>query len=75
MFEENKVLMMGCGTQHVASLSLAPGESEPPKLDLTKWDGKPFVVEEPSAQKTPQKSAVKTVPATGVTSSQNGHQE
>jgi fido (protein-threonine AMPylation protein) len=39
--------------------------------------------EQPSAQKTPQqsqktpqKSAVKTVPATGVTSSQNGgHQE
>jgi len=83
MFEENKVVMMACGTQHAVALALAPGETKVPELDLSKWDGKPFVVEEqPSSQKTPQKSqtpqksAVKTVPATGVTSSQNGgHQE
>ena len=71
--------MMACGTQHAVALALAPGETKVPELDLSKWDGQPFVVEEqPSAQKTPQqsqtpqKSAVKTVPATGVTSSQNG---
>lgn len=55
MFEENKVLMMACGTQHATCLALAPGETKAPELDLSKWDGTPFVVEEPTVQKTPQK--------------------
>ena len=46
-----------------------------PELDLSKWDGTPFVVEEPAVQKTPQKQAVKSQSEAVVPSSQNGHQE
>jgi len=57
MFEENKVVMMACGTQHCVSLTLASADSKLPDLDLTKWDGKPYIVEEPeSPKKTPTKS-------------------
>jgi len=55
MFEENKVVMMGLGTQHCTSLTLASADSKLPELDITAWDGKPFVAKEatPEKQKTP----------------------
>ena len=60
--------MMGCGTQHCTSLALASADSKVPELDVTAWDGKPFVpVEDQTLSK---KTPVKSQPA--VSSQQNG---
>jgi len=41
MFEENKVVMMGCGTQHAVALALDGPEGQLPKLDTAAFVKQP----------------------------------
>ena len=57
MFENNKVIMIGCGTQHTVALTLDGPESTIPELQITNSANMAKVEEPKEAEAKPQTPA------------------